>query len=103
MNGNACPCCGANIPRLSRWRAAKPFTLRCRSCGAALRAIVPMWQNILAQLMALTIFWTMLFFSIRYHVIAAGFLLATVLSTGVALLPYFFGKLKNISSRDPSL
>jgi hypothetical protein len=54
-----CPKCHSlSISALSKCLAFWPFAARCRSCGSRLRSRIPLWQNLLIQILGQLAFWT---------------------------------------------
>ena len=91
----SCPKC--RTPGISSWAffAAWPFSARCKNCGVRLRAKIPHWQNILAQILSQVAFWAALLFGFTAGL--GGIVVGTVgavLSVLIIMVPYLFSKLE---------
>lgn len=94
---NACPNCQQyRFPGWKRALAVWPFNIRCGNCKTAVRARVPRWQNVLAQILAQMVFWVVLIYAIvsgAPGLIIAG-MLGAVAALIIALVPGFFSDLQ---------
>ena len=94
-----CPKC--QTPGISPWAflVAWPFSARCKNCGARLRAKIPHWQNIIAQILGQVAFWTAFLFGITAGLegIVVGALVGIVLCVLIIMVPCFFAKLEVLS------
>jgi hypothetical protein len=94
---NSCPRC--QTKSLSQWAkffAVWPFSTRCKNCGARLRAKIPYWQNVAAQVLAQIVFWTILIVGIGKGAggIAIGAIVGAALGMLIAMIPGRFAKLE---------
>lgn len=94
-----CPKC--QTPGVSPWAffAAWPFSARCKNCGVRLRAKIPHWQNILAQILSQVAFWASLLFGITAGLggIVLGAIVGVILGGLIIMFPCFFAKLEVLS------
>lgn len=67
-----------------------------------MRAKIPGWQNVLAQLLGHVAFWGALLFGISagFGGLAVGFLVGVVVAVLIAMVPGFFSKLEVLPNED---
>jgi hypothetical protein len=98
MKGELENCPNCQTPGVSPWAffASWPFSVRCKNCGARLRAKIPHWQNILAQILGQGAFWTVFLFGITAGSggIVVGALIGAVMGALIIMVPCFFAKLE---------
>jgi hypothetical protein len=95
-----CPQCGNHsIQVWQRWIAQWPFIVRCRNCGASLRARIPLWQNIGAQLLAQAAFWSASLFGFSYGLggLFLGLLIGSMIAIAIAFVPGRFSPLEVVA------